>query len=221
MLTVNHDIHPVESDLIGGLLACPGCAAVLAPWGWARDRLIRHGVGMDMVLVRHRPRRARCTGCGFTHVLLSVDLAARRADTAAVIAAAIEAKAVEGAGHRKIAATLGRPVSTVRGWLRAFAVSAAPLAEAFTAFIHRDGGDAAALWAAAAPTPAGQAVSAVMAYAAVLGSRFGVATVPWQAAGLAAAGPWFFSSARWACGFQHELALTPSAGPGEAGVSTG
>lgn len=221
MLTVNDDVVPVESELSGGSLVCPGCAGALAPWGWARERSIRHGVGADMVLVRHRPRRARCGRCGSTHVLLSVNLAARRADTAAVIAAAVEAKTVSGAGHRKIAAMLGRPLSTVRGWLRAFAVSAGPLAEAFTAFIHRDGPDAAALWAAAAPTPAGQAVSAVMGYAAVLGSRFGIATVPWQTAGLAGAGPWFFSEPWWAFQVQHELALMPGPAGGKGGISTG
>jgi hypothetical protein len=45
---------------------------------------------------------------------------ARRADSAAVIGAALTAKA-RGAGHRAIAARLGRAASTVRGWLRRFA----------------------------------------------------------------------------------------------------
>ena len=35
-----------------------------------------------------------------------------------------------------IAAWLGRPASTVRGWLRAFAASAGPIAEVFTALSH-------------------------------------------------------------------------------------
>ena len=66
------------------------------------------------------PRRSRCTGCGATHVLLPVLLLVRRADTAAVIGAGLTAKAT-GAGHRLIAALLGRPPETVRGWLRRFA----------------------------------------------------------------------------------------------------
>jgi hypothetical protein len=44
----------------------------------------------------------------------------RRRDCAEVIGAALLAKA-QGDGHRKIAARLGRPPATVRGWLRAFA----------------------------------------------------------------------------------------------------
>jgi hypothetical protein len=66
------------------------------------------------------PRRSRCTGCGVTHVLLPVVVLARRADVAAVIGSALAAKAA-GVGHRRIAAGLGRPVETVRGWLRRFA----------------------------------------------------------------------------------------------------
>ena len=54
------------------------------------------------------PRRARCTGCRVTHVLLPVMLLVRRADTAAVIGAGLTAKAT-GVGHRLIAAVLGRP----------------------------------------------------------------------------------------------------------------
>lgn len=78
---------------------------------------------------------------------------------------------------------LGRPVSTVRGWLRAFAVSAAMVIEAFTLLVRRDGPDPAELWPVAAPTPAGQAMSVVIAYAEVLAARFGVLTPTWQSAG--------------------------------------
>ena len=136
-------------------------------------------------------------------------MAARRADSAAVIAAAIEAKTAAGAGHRVIAALLGRPASTVRGWLRAFAVSAGPILEVFTALVHRDAADAAALWPAPAPTVTAAAVSAVMAYAAALGARFAIATPAWHVAALAAAGAWFFSASGWIREHQHELALPP------------
>lgn len=44
---------------------------------------------------------------------------ARRADVASVIGSAMAAKAT-GSGHRRIAAELGRPAETVRGWLRRF-----------------------------------------------------------------------------------------------------
>ena len=47
----------------------------------------------------------------------------RRRDSVEVIGAALTAKA-KGEGHRRIAQTLGRPPSTVRGWLRAFSLKA-------------------------------------------------------------------------------------------------
>src|SRR5262249_59035283 len=55
-----------------------------------------------------------------------------RADTVAVIGSALVGKA-GGHGHRVIAARLGRPASTVRGWLRRFAAWAEPARAAFTA----------------------------------------------------------------------------------------
>jgi hypothetical protein len=154
-------------------------------------------------------------------VLLEAGLAARRADAAAVIAAAIEAKTAEGAGHRVIAARLGRPASTVRGWLRSFTASASRIAEAFTALVHRDGADAAGLWPAPARTPAGRALSAVMAYSGVLASRFGVAALAWHTAGLAGAGPFFFSADWWHGRGPHELALMPGIPGGKGGISAG
>ncbi|WP_228759933.1 hypothetical protein [Pseudactinotalea sp. HY158] len=82
-------------------------------------------------MVRHRPRRARCISCGATHVLLAQLWLSRRADAGAVIGAALEAKAA-GSGHRPIAAALGRPASTVRGWLRRAAVNAEQVRVEFT-----------------------------------------------------------------------------------------
>ena len=57
-------------------------------------------------------------------MLLAVSCLVRRADGVEVIGAALVAKAA-GVGHRPVAARLGRPASTVRGWLRAFAGNAA------------------------------------------------------------------------------------------------
>ncbi|MEC5178752.1 hypothetical protein RCH07_000075 [Arthrobacter sp. CG_A4] len=215
MLTVSHDPPAVESDLAGRRLTCPGCAGVLAPWGWARVRLIRHGRGAGAGVVEVRPRRGRCTGCAGTHVLLGVEFAARRADPAAVIAAAIEAKVV-GSGHRTIAGLLGRPVSTVRGWLRGFTACAAAVVEACTALAHCHGADAAGVWPAPVPALAGRAVGVVAAYASVLAQRFSVAVVDWHAAG-----PWFFSARWWQGREQHELALMPVVAAGQGGRSTG
>jgi hypothetical protein len=110
VLTVGANAVEVEGRLAGGELECPGCGGVLARWGWARTRVLRGGGG----LVRLRPRRARCGGCGGTHVLLPVFALLRRVDLAEVIGAALAAKAA-GAGARSIAAAWGRPADTVRG----------------------------------------------------------------------------------------------------------
>jgi hypothetical protein len=72
MLTVETDADAVEERLGSGRLACPGCSGVLAGWGRARGRQVRD---TDCVLWIV-PRRARCTGCGATHVLLPVLLLA-------------------------------------------------------------------------------------------------------------------------------------------------
>ena len=68
MLMVGVDQVAVESDLVGGLLACPLCDGELRPWWFARARKLRDG---DRDL-RIRQRRAICHGCRTTHVLLPV-----------------------------------------------------------------------------------------------------------------------------------------------------
>ena len=112
MLTVGVDRAVVETALCGGGLRCPasGCGRRLAPWGSARERGVR-GAG------RLTPRRARCTGCRRTHVLLPASVLLRRADAVTVIGVALLAKA-SGCGHRRVAELVGRAASTVRGWLR-------------------------------------------------------------------------------------------------------
>ena len=117
VLTVNGDRDAVERQLGNGELACPSCGGVLGRWGNAVTRPVRQLKGDDEVVT---PRRSRCRGCRATHVLLPAQLLSRRADAGAVIGRALEEKAA-GAGHRKIAGLLGRPESTVRGWLRALA----------------------------------------------------------------------------------------------------
>lgn len=197
MLTVDHDEVSVELDLVAGVLKCPGCGGQLRPWSFARSRRIRHGLGAEMIMVVHRPRRARCCECAATHVLLPVILAARRADVASVIACAVALKAASGTGHRKVAAWLGRPVSTVRGWLRSVAVSAAAMTAMFTGFLLRDAPDAATVWPAPVASSIGAALVVVEAYAGVLAARRAVDMVAWHVAGLSAVGPWFFSGSWW------------------------
>jgi hypothetical protein len=171
VIMVGTDAAEVERRLLAGGLVCP-CGDVLAPWGFARPRVVR-GAGQV------RPRRVRCPGCRVTHVLLSIACLWRRADAVEVIGAALRAKAA-GAGHRPIAARLDRPVSTVRGWLRSFARNAETTRSMFTSLLAR-------LDPLQSPfRPAGSAfadaVEAIGAVAAAARRRLGVvgAVSPWQ-----------------------------------------
>ncbi len=127
MLIVCAEEARVQAELVGGLLMCPSCEGVLGPWGYARERVLRCSSG-DRLLV---PRRARCRGCLGTHVLLADVALLRRQDEVAVIGAAIEARAA-GEACWRIAARLGLPAGTVRGWLRRFAVRAPEIRALFT-----------------------------------------------------------------------------------------
>jgi hypothetical protein len=64
-------------------------------------------------------------------VLLAEVCFSRRQDEVEVIGAAIEAH-VGGEGHRPIAARLGVPAGTVRGWLRRFEANAEQIRGLFT-----------------------------------------------------------------------------------------
>ena len=131
MLMVGNDAVVVEARLLTGGLGCPSCGGVLRPWGHARWRFSRGHEGA----VRHRPRRASCMGCASTHVLLPAAWLSRRGDGVSVIGWALLAKAA-GAGHRRIAALLGRPACTVRGWLRRFGERSEDVRVFFTRLLH-------------------------------------------------------------------------------------
>lgn len=105
------DPEVAEAALAGGQLRCPCCLGTLRAWAYARARRVR---GLAEVV---RPRRALCERCGRSQVLLPGSLLPRRADATEVVGAALVAKA-GGAGYRRIAADLQRPLSTVRRWLR-------------------------------------------------------------------------------------------------------
>ena len=180
MLILGVEPGLLKGWLVGGRIGCPSCRAVLGPWGHARERVLRCALG-DRLL---RPRRARCRGCLGTHVLLPDVALLRRRDEVVVIGAAIEAH-VGGEGHRPIAARLGLPAGTVRGWLRRFTQRAAQVRAHFTRC-------AVALDAELGPVlPAGNGVAdaleavAVAARAWVL--RFGPGD-PWRIAGVLSGG---------------------------------
>lgn len=103
----------LEADLAAGLVTCPDCGERLSRWGYGRSREVR----MEHDTRELTPRRTICTGCKRTLLCPSWSLPRRR-DAAAVIGWAL-ALAVDGQGHRPIAARLVRPPATVRGWLRA------------------------------------------------------------------------------------------------------
>ena len=113
-------------------------------------------------------------------MLSPVDVLVRRVDLAVVIGAALTAKA-SGVGHRRIAASLGRPPETVRGWLRRFADRVEQVRAVFTMW----------LWALdpdpVMPEPAGtvwaDAIAAVIATAMAVAARFALGVVPvWEVA---------------------------------------
>jgi hypothetical protein len=220
MLTVSDDPVSVELELQAGRVGCPGCGGRLRPWGWARVRVVREGLVAAGPSRWLRPRRSRCVACLGTHVLLELRLAARRADSAEVIASAIEAKTAAGWGHRRIAAGCGRPVSTVRGWLRAFQASAGQIGDRFTQLLVRDAVDAVVLWPKPAGTVMGEALSAVLAYAEGLGRRFGaIVTVTWVQAGIAASNGRLFCSSWWSDTANTNWPLRPAAVGGKGGRS--
>ncbi|MFC0530408.1 helix-turn-helix domain-containing protein [Phytohabitans kaempferiae] len=115
-------------------------------------------------------------------MLLPVGVLARRADVVAVIGAAL-VWAAAGWGHRRVAERLGRPATTVRGWLRRFVGRAGPLREAFTVLLCALDPDPRL------PEPAGSlladAVAVIVAAAGAVVRRwasvvFGLS--PWQVA---------------------------------------
>jgi hypothetical protein len=118
----------------------------------------------------------------------------RRADGVDVIGHALRAKAV-GLGHRPISEQLGRPASTVRGWLRAFMQNVEVVRSMFTTLLVE-------LDPLSAPRSAHgsvftDAVEAIGACAAAARRRLGVvgAVSPWQLASAVTGGQLLSSTA--------------------------
>ena len=205
VVTVEADAAAVEARLAAAGLSCPGCGAVLVAWGHARARVARGPDG----LVRVRPRRSRCRGCGVTHVLLPVGLLLRRADAAVVVGSALTARAA-GLGFRRIAVMVGRPAETVRGWLRRFAGRLEAVRAVFTRWLRVLDPDPVMPAAAGGGWP--DAVAAIVAAAAAVARRFMVGVMVeapvWQVAVAVSGGR--LLAPGWPDGaVQHELTLTP------------
>jgi hypothetical protein len=177
VVTVRGSDESVEARLRAGRLAC-WCGGALRPWGHARRRTIATFAGP----VPARPRRARCAGCGRTHVLLPSWLLSRRRYAAAVIFAGL---ALRAAGL-KVAAVAGRlrlpsprpgqfwsvPVSTAGSWLARFAARAGQLRGLFTGVLPL--ADPQARPVAPAASPSADALAVLEAVTAGLRSRFGM-----------------------------------------------
>lgn len=175
-MTVNDDVALVERRLVLGELRCPACGGGLSGWGWARRRWLREETSRRVV----RPRRARCAGCGGTHVLLPTGMLAHRADSVEVVGKALVAKA-SGRGVRPIAADVGRALGTVRGWLRRFAVKAELLRRWFIGVLVAVAADPVV--PDAATTMFADAVNAITAASEAIVGRFAILAVTrWQVA---------------------------------------
>jgi hypothetical protein len=161
------DAEAARQALTRRALPCPDCGAALRPWGRARSRTVRD-IGQGVLRVR--PDRARCTGCGTTHVVLGAQFLPHRAYTVAVIGQTLLG-AVRGRGHRLIAAELATPEATVRSWIRRARRTAQQLwtigVQAVVAL------DSDALPTRDLPDPLACAIEALVAAAVTIQRRFG------------------------------------------------
>jgi transposase-like protein len=175
MLAVADAPAQVEARLLKGHLRCPSCLdSALGPWGFARERELRGPSGRQRV----RFRRTRCRACHATHVLVPTSTLLRRLDLVEVIGAALLAMAT-GQGHRRIAAALGLPATTVRGWLRRFSRRAAGLRALAAQLANRYDAELGPIAPRGSPTA--DAVEALGVAAAAVVRRFGqLRSTPWQ-----------------------------------------
>ena len=170
----------VDGDLTAGRLRCPRCPGTLRPWAHAAPRRVRQLDGSTRTV---RPRRARCSRCRTTQVLLPGSLLPHHADATEVIGAALLAKA-RGQGWRRIAAQLDRSPTTVRRWLRA-------VRGAHPSWLRHQGVQVAAdlhppvlVDLAAQPTELGDALAALAAAVAAWRHRFARHAEAWTLIGV-------------------------------------
>lgn len=166
------DTQAARRALAARALACPDCCQPLALWGHARHRTVADLGGGQLDA---RPGRARCTGCRRTHVVLAARLLPCRAYTAEVIGQAL-AGAAAGLGHRPVAAVLGVPAATARGWIRAARRGADLLRQAGVQALVALEPDALP-WPGL-PGPLAGALEVLAAAAAAMARRFGLEHTP-------------------------------------------
>ena len=178
-MIIVRDEELAQQALTAGTLACPhtGCGGSVYRDGRARARRVRTREGGEREL---RPQRVACRRCGRVNVVLPAWCVPGRCDDAETIGAALVA-AARGRGHRSIAARLGRPATTVRGWLRAARSHAGELQA--RAFVRQDQIEHETEWLRHAGSPLGDAMTALAAAAAAAKRFFGgglCATSLWE-----------------------------------------
>jgi hypothetical protein len=209
-MTVRGSAGSVEKRLRAGRLRGPCCGGVLAPWGWARRRVVAMFAGPAGFC----PRRGRCRGCGRTHVLLPADLWSRRRYGAAVILMVLMLAAVAAAAGRAAArpwlATPGGgrllvPASTAWSWRSRFAGRAGALREGLMALLPAAAGPGAGRALVPAGSAAGDCLAALEAVTAGLRRFGGLAAVTAQEVAAHLTGGLWLAPAVPAVGFNTSL----------------
>jgi hypothetical protein len=170
------DQAQAHRELLAGRLPCWRCSAPLRPWGFARPRSLRLSCGARVSL---RPRRARCRDCSATDVLLPAFAPPRSAYAMEVVGPALLGSAQE-RSHRTIAADLGLPADTVRGWIRKVNGRAEWLRTTATAAAHMFDSMFDPLPPTQTRSPLAEAISALGAAAAAARRMFGPIATPWE-----------------------------------------
>jgi uncharacterized protein DUF6431/helix-turn-helix protein len=119
----------VESMLAAGVgpglacgARCPDCGGPLVG-SWRGYRRLARVEGRVVVL---QIARSRCATCRRTHALIPSFLVPGRLDGVASVIAALQ-RGARGVGQRRIAAQLGLPETTVRGWCQRLRAGAGAL----------------------------------------------------------------------------------------------
>jgi hypothetical protein len=158
--------------------ACPRCGGPTGPW----SGYLRHL--RDAELHRIFVPRVRCKRCRRTAALLPWFVTPYRWDTVDVIGRALE-YSIAGQGVRRIAATLGRPETTVREWCRRFGAVAGSLGATLLAAAVRSGWSGFDLPVA----PRSRCLAAANALRAAWTRRHGEGGA-WRLANLVTGGAW-------------------------------
>lgn len=170
------DQAQAHRELLAGTLPCWRCSAPLRSWGYARPRSLRLSCGARVSL---RPRRARCRACSATDVLLPAFAPLRSGYAMAVVGPALLASA-QGRSHRTIAADLGLPADTVRGWIRKVNGRAEELRTTATRAAYMLDPNLPPILSTDSGSPLAEAISALGAAAAAARRMFGPIATPWE-----------------------------------------